>query len=333
MYLTLGIFAHADSGKTTFAEQLLYETQTIKEKGRVDHQNAFLDYHSIEKQRGITVFSEQATFNYKKRTYYLVDTPGHLDFSTEMERAMSVMDYAVILVSAVEGLQGHTETIWKLLRHYQIPTFIFINKMDREGADFGKVLTQLKQTFGAGFLPFDPRLTFQLTDVLIEGIAETDEALLVSYLEEDFTKDWQGELQTQIKKELIFPVFQGSALKGEGIVSFLEHLHALTATRYYEAGPCDVQLYKIRYNEKGERLSYLKVREGVLKVKDEIPEKINELRFYSGEKYESTSQALAGQLVVATGLTCELEPLMMVPTLRVSVLHEKPYKVLPVFDG
>ena len=143
MKKTIGILAHVDAGKTTFSEQILYHTKSIRNRGRVDHKNSFLDTHDIEKERGITVFSEQATFQIGSSTYYLIDTPGHIDFSTEMERALSILDYAILLISGVEGIQGHTETIWNLLRKYNIPTFIFINKMDRTGSDLERVLEEV----------------------------------------------------------------------------------------------------------------------------------------------------------------------------------------------
>ena len=326
MYITIGIFAHVDSGKTTLAESLLYETRSIKEKGRVDHQNTLLDYHAIERARGITVFSEQAEFSYKDKHYYLIDTPGHMDFSLEMERSLSIMDYAIIVISAVEGIQGHTETIWNLTRHYKIPCFIFLNKMDREGASRNRVMKQLEQTF-KGFFVF---LGEGLTPETVESIAETDEGLLDDYLEGN-EMDWSQIVTAQIQKRLLYPVFEGSALKGEGILELLNGLDAYAATDYDEQLPFDYQLYKIRHNEKGERLNYLKIQGGSLKVKAAVAgEKVNELRFYQGARYLSTPEAKAGQLVVATGLTQPLATLTLTPALRVSVINENPRELLAV---
>lgn len=152
MYKTFGVLAHVDAGKTTFSEQLLYHTESIKERGRVDHKDAYLDNHAIERQRGITIFAEQGRIHYKGDTYTLIDTPGHMDFSPEMERAISIMDYAILLISAVDGIEGHTETVWNLLRKYHVPTFIFINKIDREGAAVEEVMQSIKKEFSTDAL-------------------------------------------------------------------------------------------------------------------------------------------------------------------------------------
>ncbi|EKN40757.1 tetracycline resistance protein, partial [Clostridium botulinum CFSAN001627] len=173
MHKTIGILAHVDAGKTTFAEQILYHTKSIKSRGRVDHKNSFLDNHKIEKERGITVFSEQGTFQYKDSTYYLIDTPGHMDFSSEMERAIKVMDYAVIIISGVEGIQGHTETVWSLLRKHNIPVLFFINKIDRVGANAENVIEEIKLNFTKKAFLIDKSLSNEeLSSELIEFIAE-----------------------------------------------------------------------------------------------------------------------------------------------------------------
>ncbi|MGB6406391.1 MAG: GTP-binding protein, partial [Planococcus donghaensis] len=183
MNKTIGILAHVDAGKTTFSEQLLYHTKSIRERGRVDHQNAFLDSHSIEKSRGITIFADQASFSFKDSTYFLIDTPGHVDFSSEMERSIQVMDYAIIIVSAVDGIEGHTETVWELLQKHKVPVFFFINKTDREGANPAQVLKEIQTEFSKN--AFDITFNFQtgqMNESLIEFIAERDEELLALYL-------------------------------------------------------------------------------------------------------------------------------------------------------
>jgi len=172
---TIGIFAHVDAGKTTFSEQLLYHTNSIRTRGRVDHKEAFLDSHKIEKERGITVFSDIGIFNYKDDNYYLIDTPGHIDFSPEMERAISVLDYAIVLISAVEGVQGHTETVWNLLQKNSIPTFIFINKVDREGSRVDEVLEEIRNTLNGDVCLLPERSLKGLKEETIEFIVDRDE--------------------------------------------------------------------------------------------------------------------------------------------------------------
>lgn len=186
MNKTIGILAHVDAGKTTFSEQVLYHTKSIRSRGRVDHKDSFLDNNDIEKKRGITVFSEQAIFNYKDSTYYLVDTPGHADFSAEMERAMKIMDYAIVIISAVEGIQGQTEIIWELLRKHDIPTFFFINKTDRVGADANRVFEEIKENLTKEVF-FVHSTNFN--NEVIEFIAEKDEKLLEEYFDNGYQKD------------------------------------------------------------------------------------------------------------------------------------------------
>jgi len=327
MSITLGVFAHVDAGKTTFSERILYETGTISGIGRVDHQNTLLDYHEIERKRGITVFSEQAAFTFADKTYYLIDTPGHIDFSLEMERALAIMDYGILVISAVEGIQGHTETIWKLAQAHQIPVFVFINKMDREGADLERVINQLQGMCNSPIL----NLEAGLTEAVIEQLAETDEELLDAYLEGD-RLDWWEAAKEQTKSRKVVPVFHGSALKGEGISHFLEGLSRLMETNYDPKAPLAYEVYKIRHTDKGERLTYLKILSGRLKVREEVGlDKINELRFYQGAKYQQLQEAVAGQLVVATGLCQGLKDMGRATVLRVSVIHEAPHDVLKMF--
>jgi len=190
MNKTIGILAHVDAGKTSFAEQLLYHTQSIKQRGRVDHKDAFLDSHDIEKERGITVFSDQAVMTYKDSNYYLIDTPGHVDFSSEMERSIQVMDYAIVIISGVEGIEGHTETVWQLLRKYRVPTFFFINKVDRVGANVEAVLEEIRLNLTDNVCDitelFDKG---KMKEGLIEFIAERDEILLERYMNEVYDED------------------------------------------------------------------------------------------------------------------------------------------------
>src|SRR3954465_9096317 len=184
MKKTIGMFAHVDAGKTTLAEQLLYHTKTIRQRGRVDHRDTFLDTHSIEKQRGITVFADQAMFSYNESHYYLIDTPGHVDFSPEMERAIQVMDYAIVIISAVEGIEGHTETVWRLLQKHHVPTFFFINKTDRAGADSTRILEEIRNNLTQDVCDITETLEQGImNEELIEFIAERNEALLEHYME------------------------------------------------------------------------------------------------------------------------------------------------------
>ena len=190
MYKTIGILAHVDAGKTTFSEQLLYHTKSIKQRGRVDHKDAFLDSHTIEKERGITVFADQASISYNDSTYYIIDTPGHVDFSPEMERAIQVMDYAIIIISAIDGVEGHTETVWQLLRKHQVPTFFFINKIDREGTDIESVIHEIRTNLSEDVCDFTTSFNEGIMqEELIEFIAERDEALLETYMESGYDKD------------------------------------------------------------------------------------------------------------------------------------------------
>ncbi|AJD29811.1 TetM/TetW/TetO/TetS family tetracycline resistance ribosomal protection protein [Clostridium sporogenes] len=352
MHKTIGILAHVDAGKTTFAEQILYHTKSIKIRGRVDHKNSFLDNHKIEKERGITVFSEQGTFNYKDSTYYLIDTPGHMDFSSEMERAIQVMDYAVIIISGVEGIQGHTETVWNLLRKHNIPVLFFINKIDRVGANDENVIEDIKLNFTKKVCFIDKILNSdELSPELIEFIAEQDEYLLEKYLEDNYEKDlWLKSMKKLIKKSELFPCFIGSALQNIGIEDFLENLHVLTYTEYNEEEKFSGRVYKIRYDEQNNRLTYIKALSGSLKVKEEITlpniendfcEKVNEIRIYNGDKYINVDKAEAGQIFAVTGLSSanvgdgigtlkDKATYNMVPTLKSKVIFDESLNVKDV---
>ncbi|WP_195269762.1 TetM/TetW/TetO/TetS family tetracycline resistance ribosomal protection protein [Eubacterium sp. 1001713B170207_170306_E7] len=317
MKLVLGILAHVDAGKTTFSEQLLYHTRAIRKPGRVDHQDAFMDHHPIERERGITIFSDQAVFEIGEDTFYLVDTPGHVDFSSETERSIQVMDAAVIVVSGVEGVQSHTETLWKLLRRYGVPTLVFINKTDREGADVPGVMKALERKCSSDCLLFTGHYEEGLMETaLAEAVAERDEALLEVYLDEGYQPEvWQKALRRLFKETEIFPVFVGSALNDTGIEPFIKAMTELLHNEENpEEQPFSGQVYKILHDSAGSRLSFVKVTAGRLRVKDEVVtgedregrpvrQKINEIRIYSGGRYITVPEASPGDLCAVTGLS------------------------------
>ncbi|MCI6276575.1 MAG: TetM/TetW/TetO/TetS family tetracycline resistance ribosomal protection protein [Clostridium sp.] len=314
MNKTIGILAHVDAGKTTLAEQILYHTNSIRKRGRVDYKDAFLDSHHIEKDRGITIFSSQGRFNYKDSTYYLVDTPGHIDFSPEMERAISIMDYAIVVISAVEGVQSHTETIWRLLRKHRIPTFIFINKIDREGADCAAVVEDIKRNLSnCAYLIENHIFREDMEDNLIELIAENSNKLLEMYLEGSYDKKlWVEELKKMIRNSDIFPCFKGSALQDLGIENFIDSFHNLTTTEYNDDGAFQGKVYKVKYDINGNRITYVKALRGTIKTKDivtydfngeELAEKINDIRYYNGEKFEKKNEGRAGEVFGLIGIT------------------------------
>lgn len=343
MHKTIGILAHVDAGKTTFSEQLLYHTKTIRQRGRVDHQDSFLDSHSIEKNRGITIFADQGIFSYNDSTYYIIDTPGHIDFSPEMERAIQVMDYAIILISAVDGVEGHTETVWQLLRKHQVPTFFFVNKTDYEGTDAASVLEEIRANLSGDVC----NLTTLFDEELIEFIAERDEELLDKYMDTGFDQElWLNKMKTMIKENKIFACASGSALKDIGIFEFLEKLDVLTETSYNPLKNFEAKVYKIRHDESGNRVTFLKLLSGKLKVRDEVKygqktEKITQIRVYSGNKFQMVDQATAGELIAVTGLTTasigdgigdnqEKVTFDMVPTLKSKVLFDSSIHVKEV---
>ncbi len=308
------MFAHVDAGKTTLAEQLLYHTKTIRQRGRVDHQDTFLDTHTIEKQRGITVFADQAMFSFNDSHYYLIDTPGHVDFSPEMERAIQVMDYAIVIISAVEGIEGHTETVWRLLQKHQVPTFFFINKTDRAGSDSARVLAEIRSNFTTDVIEITETLTEgHMNEELVEFVAERNESLLETYMDTGYDPSlWIETMRSLINQQQLFPSACGSALQDSGIHSFLEKLDLLTATNYLSDAPFAGRVYKIRYDEKGTRITFIKALRGVLKVRDELSykdeenficEKITQIRFYNGGKFTTVERVVAGDIFAVTGLS------------------------------
>ncbi|MCB6993962.1 TetM/TetW/TetO/TetS family tetracycline resistance ribosomal protection protein [bacterium 210820-DFI.6.37] len=303
-HICTGIVAHVDAGKTTLSEAMLYTAGTIRKLGRVDHQNAFLDTDAQERARGITIFSKQAELVYKDTRIMLLDTPGHVDFSAEMERTLQVLDYAILVISGKDGVQGHTATLWKLLRQYRIPVFLFINKMDLDGTDRQRILEELKRSFDEGCVDFsDP-------NAAIEQIAMCDEQLLEEYLETGSVTE-KG-IARGISERSLFPCYFGSALKMEGVESFLEGLRRFTRERAYpkEFG---ARVYKITRDSQGARLTHMKITGGTLRVKELIAgtegsgetweEKADQIRIYSGEKYQTRERAGAGEICAVTGLT------------------------------
>ena len=302
--LVVGILAHVDSGKTTLSEAMLYRSGTIRKLGRVDHKDAFLDTDALEKARGITIFSKQALLNAGNTAVTLLDTPGHVDFSTETERTLQVLDYAVLVISGTDGVQSHTETLWRLLRRYHVPTFVFINKMDLPGPGREALLAQLTHRLGEGFVDFGTD-----ADARSEALALCDERLMEAVLENgELSKE---QITAAIARRHVFPCWFGAALKLEGVDALLAGLDAYTRP----APALDAfgaKVFKLSPDEQGGRLTWLRVTGGSLKVKallqgeaDGEPwaEKANQLRLYSGAKYTLAEEIFPGQVCAVTGLT------------------------------
>lgn len=295
MNKTIGILAHVDCGKTTFCEQLLYHTNAIRKRGRVDNKDTFLDNHDIEKQRGITIFSEQATFKYNESNYYLIDTPGHIDFSPDMERSISIMDYAVIIISAIEKVQSHTKTVFRLLRKYNVPTIFFVNKIDREGANLDEVISDIKNSLTSDVINISDNLNLDSDNILnediIEFIAERDDYLFERYLEEDYDKDlWIDSIKKMVKESKIYPLMYGSALQDIGINEFIKRLDYLTHTNYNKEDDFIGKVYKVK-----DEVNY---SQG-----NNVNEKINEIRIYNSNKYTSVNEVYAGEVFAVCGLS------------------------------
>jgi len=298
--LCVGLLAHVDSGKTTLSESMLYLAGAVRKMGRVDHGDAFLDTDQQERERGITIFSKQARLSWKNCELTLLDTPGHVDFSAEMERAVQVMDYAVLLVSGADGVQGHTETLWRLLERHRVPTFLFINKMDQPGTDRDRLLAQLRARLSDGCADFSGA-----RDELLEQAALCDEDLMERYLETGELDD--GDLASLIVERKLFPCFFGSALRVEGVEKLLDGLDRYTLEPDWP-GEFAARVFKISRDEKGERLTWLKVTGGALKVRDMVrgpdwEEKATQLRLYSGAKFTPAEEAPAGTVCAVTGLS------------------------------
>ncbi len=305
-HICVGLLAHVDAGKTTLSESILYKSGMLAHAGRVDKQDTFLDHHALERARGITIFSKQAVFILGERRYTLLDTPGHVDFSAEMERTLQILDYAVLIVSGADGVQGHTQTLWTLLKRYQIPTFVFVNKMDQKGCDKEALLQELKHRLEEQCVDFS---TDHSTESFLENIAVCEEELLERYLEgNEVTKE---DICHLIATRNVFPCYFGSALRQEGIDEFLQgFLDYMVCPSY--ADTFAAKVFKISRDEQGNRLTWLRVTGGSLKVKaalsnqtDDEPweEKVNQIRIYSGSKYERVNEAQAGTVCAVTGLS------------------------------
>ena len=301
-HICIGLLAHVDAGKTTLAESLLYHTGAIRKMGRVDHQNAFLDTYELERARGITIFSKQAGFTLGDREVVLLDTPGHVDFSAEMERTLQILDYAVLIIGGTDGVQGHVETLWRLLRQYKIPVFLFINKMDQDGADPAEILKELQSRLDEKCIDFTAS---QSQEEFMENLAMCDETVLETYLEEGEISEKQ--VRELIARRKVFPCYFGSALKSQGIQEFLEGLETYTKVPDYP-DTFGAKVYKISRDEKGSRLTHMKITGGSLKVKqvlsgEDWEEKADQIRIYSGAGFEAVKEAPAGSVCAVTGLT------------------------------
>jgi small GTP-binding protein len=319
-HVIVGVLAHVDAGKTTLCEGLLYRSGQMRSLGRVDHGDAFLDTDAMEKRRGITIFSKQAIIQHDDVAITMLDTPGHVDFSAEMERTLGVLDYAILVVSATDGVQGYTQTLWRLLERYQVPTFIFVNKMDAAGADRAAMLAQFRRHCSDDCMAFDnpDELAAQYED-----IATLDEHAMDEYLDRETLSD--ATVQSMIARRLLFPCYFGSALQLDGIDTLLDGLQRYTQQANY---PQDfgAKVYKISHENQGNRLTWLKVTGGALPVKtmltnartspeaaeermNQTPEaepwqeKADQIRIYSGAKFELSDTAQAGSICAVTGLT------------------------------
>ncbi len=305
--MVLGILAHVDAGKTTLSEAMLYASGNIRKLGRVDNKDAFLDNYELERKRGITIFSKQALFSYAGKQMTLLDTPGHVDFSAEMERTLQVLDVAVLVVSASDGVQGHTRTLWRLLKRYEVPTFIFVNKMDMPDIDKEKIMSELSEELDSSCVDFGQE------DIAIfhENLAMCDEKMMNSFL--DSGEIEMLDIKRAIRERKVFPCFFGSALKLQGVEELLaglsQHISEQTYPKQFGA-----RVFKITRDSQGNRLTHLKITGGCLKAKEELSgkeresdtvwtEKVNQIRLYNGEKFEPVSEAVAGDVYAVTGLT------------------------------
>lgn len=307
--LAVGILAHVDSGKTTLAESILYISGAIRKLGRVDHKDAFLDTYALEKNRGITIFSKQARFQLEDKEITLLDTPGHVDFSAEMERTLQVLDYAILVINGADGVQGHTVTLWKLLKRYQVPVFIFVNKMDQPGTDQEKILEELQKKLDSNCIDFDSHNT----ETLYDSIAMCSENLMEEYL--DTGKISRQAIDQAILNRQMFPCMFGSALKMDGVKELLEFINEHMICREYPE-KFGARVFKIVRDGQDNRLTYMKITGGSLKVKAMLTdyqegmdlsecwqEKADQIRLYSGGTYNTVNEVTAGTVCAVTGLS------------------------------
>ncbi|WP_125604692.1 elongation factor G [Lapidilactobacillus bayanensis] len=305
--IVAGIVAHVDAGKTTLSEAMLYQTGALRKLGRVDNGDAFLDPDALEKKRGITIFSHQASVQFNDLKLTLLDTPGHVDFAAQTEQVLSVLDYAILVISATDGIQGYTRTLWDLLAHYQVPTFIFVNKMDAAGADQQQVLTQVQKELTANCVAFNAYsgnddLTTEISAANYEEIGLCDEAALDELMRTGAISD--ETVQILIRQRKLFPVYFGSALKLHGVETLLAGLErwskAATPTTDFAA-----RVFKISHTDKDERLTWVRVLGGVMHTKDVLlaEQKVNAIRIYNGAKFTTASEIQAGGVAAVTGLT------------------------------
>ena len=333
--ICMGLLAHVDAGKTTLSEALLYLSGKIRKLGRVDHKDAYLDTSPLERERGITIFSKQAVLEFPETRVTILDTPGHVDFSAEMERTLQVLDYAVLLINGADGVQGHTVTLWKLLERYQIPTFIFVNKMDQDGTDHDALLTELKKRLNENCMDFsenenadgdlEPELPAgekeqqnlmenKFSEEFLESLAMCDEELLEKYLETGEVS--RREITGLIADRKVFPCYFGSALRMEGVEKLIRGLDRYTRCPVYPEA-FGAKVYKIARDDQGNRLSYMKITGGALRVKELLitskgnvaageevwEEKADQIRIYSGARFELVKEVPAGTVCAVTGLS------------------------------
>ena len=299
MFKTIGIFAHVDAGKTTVAESLLYTTHQIKTQGRVDHQDSHLDHHDLERERGMTIFSDVARFLYRDTMMQLIDTPGHVDFASEMEQSISVLDMAIIVVSATDGVQSHTKTVFSLLQEAKKPLIFFVNKMDREEADFLRCVKEIQQ--------LHPNAVYY-DETACEELAALDESLMMHYFEVGYDlESWRPYLQKLVDTQQFLPILKGSGLKNEGIETLLRTIDDLCLPRVEREGECSGEVFSVRHEGK-QPIAFVKLSSGKLCVKDEVllhgakeAEKVHQLRCYNGAQFEQAQQAVAGEIIAVVG--------------------------------
>ena len=298
--LVIGILAHVDAGKTTLSESMFYLSGKTQRLGRVDNKDAYLDTHDLERERGITIFSKQAIFHIGQTEITLLDTPGHVDFSAEMERALQVLDYAIMVISGADGVQGHTVTLWRLLSMYKVPVFLFVNKMDQHGTDREALIDELKGQLSKDIVAFDRQ-----DEQFLEELAMCDERLLETYLNSG--KMEKSQIRSSILERRVFPCFFGSALKLDGVEPFMEGMADLTVSPTYPEA-FGAKVFKVSRDEQGNRLVHMKITGGRLQVRDAIgngdwEEKVHQIRLYSGERFETVDYAEAGTICAVTGLS------------------------------